>query len=429
MYYNLQCIMILKCKEYIMDRDEYIRSFETRPPQKRPPQRYRKKKVNKKKLYAKRALIIICMLLIVAAVIGIFACTCNSCASNCTGGSTHEGDSTNAPFETQTQQGTQGEVQTTAPQASSNDKIVKYVVKDDGKDAVYLSDVVYLYNDKGYNIFGGTDAGARHYAQVVSDIADSLDDEINVYCLVAPNHSEFGLPERVAEDLGCTSQADNIQCIYDNMSDRVITVNAYNELSEHVSEYIYFGTDHHWTGLGAYYGYTAFCKRAGIEPMKLEGKNTIEGFRGTLYTQTGSSTLSNNPDHVDYYDLPVETYAYMVEHSGDTMMEVPVYYPAAEGGSNTYGLFCWGDVAQFVIHSEAGTGKKIAVVKDSYGNALCPYLAANYDEVHVIDFRHWDVGDLRGYLAENGIEDVLFINNTMSANTPQQVDAMQGILS
>ncbi len=409
-----------------MDRDEYIRSFEDRPTQQRPPQRYRKKKVNKKKLYARRALIILCMVLILALVIGVFSCTVGSCVSNCSGGS--EGSGT--PVGTKPQSG--GEVpQTTAPYVDPNRVVIeKYVVKDDGTDAVYLSDTVYLYGDKGYNIFGASDAGAKHYAQVVSSIAENLGD-VNVYAMVVPNHSEFGLPQRVIEDLGCTSQADNIQCIYDNMSESIVRINAYNTIADHVNEYVYFNTDHHWTGLGAYYGYKAFCEEANIKPVNIDAltRNSIEDFRGTLYTQTLSTALYNNPDRVDYYELPMETYAYMREKTDSEMMLTDVFYAGAAPGSLTYGVFCWGDVVEFIIHSDVGTGKKIAVVKDSYGNALAPYLAANYDEVHVIDFRYWDRGNLKGYLEENGIEDVLFVNNTMSANTPQQVDAMQGVLN
>ena len=47
-----------------------------------------------------------------------------------------------------------------------------------------------------------------------------------------------------------------------------------------------------------------------------------------------------------------------------------------------------GDNALTVLKSaskNAAAGKKIAVVKESYGNAFVPYLTNNYEEVHVID--------------------------------------------
>ena len=66
------------------------------------------------------------------------------------------------------------------------------------------------------------------------------------------------------------------------------------------------------------------------------------------------------------------------------------------------------------------------MIKESYGNAFAPYLAYNYDEVHVIDFRYYS-GSLKQYCSDNGITEVLFLNGVMSANTPLQLDNMDGL--
>ena len=69
-------------------------------------------------------------------------------------------------------------------------------------------------------------------------------------------------------------------------------------------------------------------------------------------------------------------------------------------------------------------GKKIAVIKESYGNAFVPYLTANYEEVHVIDFRYFE-DNLKDYCTTNGIEEVMFVNNIVAANTAIQVDRIR----
>ena len=107
------------------------------------------------------------------------------------------------------------------------------------------------------------------------------------------------------------------------------------------------------------------------------------------------------------------------------------YYEAAEGGSNTYGVFIMGDNALTVLKSaseNAAAGKKIAVVKESYGNAFVPYLTNNYEEVHVIDFRYFKQ-NLVDYCKTNGIDEVLFMNGVMSANTQVQLDSMSGLFN
>ena len=331
--------------------------------------------------------------------------------------------------ETQPETTVPTEPPTEAPVAS-DEEFIKPTIADDGKNGTLYSSTLYLKDNKGFNLFFSSEKVAKKYATAVNDFQKKLGDKITVYNMVVPNHTEFGLPDRIKNSIKSVSQADNIKSIYENTNDKVVDINVYNALSQHNSEYIYYNTDHHWTSLGAYYAYTAFCEKLSLEPVDINTlkKNTIEGFTGTFYSLTGNAGLKKNADTVVYYDLPVKTYANMKERMSSDNIRVDVYYPASTGGSLTYGVFCWGDTAQFVIHSEAKTGKKIAVIKDSYGNALAPFLSAHYDEVHLIDYRYWS-GNLKNYLNKNGITEVLLLNNTMSANNTSQVDIMKGILN
>ena len=79
-----------------------------------------------------------------------------------------------------------------------------------------------------------------------------------------------------------------------------------------------------------------------------------------------------------------------------------------------------------IVNEENHSGRKLALVKDSYGNAIAPFLASSFEEVHVIDFRSFP-GNLPEYCRENGITDVLFLNNVMSANTYFQIESMNGL--
>lgn len=309
------------------------------------------------------------------------------------------------------------------------EEYVTPVINDNGKDGTLYSTTLYLWKNAGFNLFGSTDKVAKNYSKTLNDIVKGLDEKITVYNMVIPNHTEFGLPQRIKDEIGCTSQAENLKTIAANLSDRITSVNCYNALAEHNDEYIYYRTDHHWTSLGAYYAYTSFCEATDKTPLDITTlkKNSIDGFTGSFYTLSGSSTLYKNSDTVTYYTLPNKTSAQMKERMSSSTINCDVYYPASTAGTLTYGVFCWGDTAQFVIKSDAGTGKKIAVVKDSYGNAFAPYLTAHYDEVHLLDYRYYD-GNLNDYLKKNGIDEVLFLNNTMSANSTSQVATMKNAL-
>lgn len=283
---------------------------------------------------------------------------------------------------------------------------------------------VYIYNNAAYELFGGTNDSAQFYAESISEFKAQVGDSIKVYNMVIPKPIEFGVPESIKQRDGIStnSQAENIKTIYSSYTEDVIPINCYNELANHLDEYIYFRTDHHWTGLGAYYAYKAFCEQTGQNVLDLSvcEENTISGYQGTLVDMDAS--LYENLDTVHYWEFPYSTYATITPRSGDIPYDTSIYYGAATSGTLTYGVFIWGDSATFVEHNEdLSNGKKIAVIKDSYGNAFVPYLTANYEEVHVIDFRYFG-SDLKTYCEENGITEVLFMNNIMAANTAFLVD-------
>ncbi len=321
---------------------------------------------------------------------------------------------------------------TTVPEETKPAEIGEHItpaIADDGSDAVMATNTICIWQNKAFNLFYSGNKAAEYYAKAINGYTAKLDKDIKVYNMVVGNHTEFGIPQRLIKNgIETDSQSENIQYIISKLDKRITPIDCYNNLANHCNEYIFYGTDHHWTALGAYYGYEAFCNTLGLTPMDItkSEKYSVDGFLGSLYTATGSSVLAQNTDTVHYYSLPNNTYALMNESMYSDTLTVDVYYPAAVGGDLTYGVFCWGDTAQFVIHSDCGSGRKIALVKDSFANAFAPYLSANYDEVHLIDYRYWS-GDLNKYCKDNGIKEVLFLNNTMSANTVSQVDAISNV--
>ena len=407
--------------------------------------RKRKKKMGKKLMF--RALIIAACVLVVAGIAALTAFVIVPFFSSLASATPDEAtkdeiaivETTAAPTEavtTTVAETTAAETtvpETTVPPTTAITPVaaahIKPDIADDGSKAEMATNTICIWNNKAFNLFYSGNKAAKYYADAINGYAKKLPKDVKVYNMVVGNHTEFGLPERLIKGgIQTDSQSDNIKHIIDNLSDRVTPVDCYNNLAEHCNEYIFYGTDHHWTALGAYYGYEAFCETLGLTPMDItkSEKSSIDGFLGSLYTATGSATLAENTDRVDYYSLPNNTSATMMERYGSSTINVDVYYPAATEGDLTYGVFCWGDTAQFVIDSDCNTGRKIAVVKDSFANAFAPYLSANYDEVHLIDYRYW-YGNLNDYLKENGIKEVLFLNNTMSANTASQVDSISNV--
>ena len=302
-------------------------------------------------------------------------------------------------------------------------------IKDDNTNGT-LSYSIYVWNKTGYELFSSDDARAQTYAQTINGFADKFDSSVKVYDMIIPNHTEMGLPQRLKDsDAPSTSQADNIKAAYAALSDKVTPINCYNRLAEHNTDYIYFKSDHHWTGLGAYYAYTAFADTNDLPVLSLDDctEEKIDGFTGS-FTNSADGLDS---DTVSYWTLPYDVTMDITQADGTSATYDSPYYSAAEGGSNTYGVFLVGDNALTVMKSSsenATAGKKIAVVKESYGNAFVPYLTNNYEEVHVIDFRYFNQ-NLVDYCKTNGIDEVLFMNGVMSANTQVQLDSMSNLFN
>ncbi|MBQ7503930.1 MAG: hypothetical protein IJT79_01245 [Ruminococcus sp.] len=305
-------------------------------------------------------------------------------------------------------------------------------IKDDGDSTgVYdKENGLYIWNKAAFELFYGSEAKAKEYAEVVSKAKTKLGKDVNVYSLLIPNHTEMGLPSRLKntdDGVQTDSQANYIKKSYEAMNG-VEYINAYNNLADHCNDYIYFSSDHHWTGLGAYYAYEAFAKQTKQTPIELSAmkENKIEGFTGSFY---GLSNEDLNKDTVNFWSMPFDVHNTVTQESGEKLETDTMYYWYEQPGDNTYGVFLFGDNPLEVIKSESETAskEKIAIIHESYGNALVPYFTANYSEVHSIDFRSFK-GDLKSYCEENGIKNVLFANGVMSSATEVQLESMRGII-
>lgn len=313
---------------------------------------------------------------------------------------------------------------TAEPTPSPTPEPVAPAIFDDGTDG-YMSAGLCIYNKQAFELFYGSDSMAESYAELINGFADALPG-MQVYNMVVPNHSEFGLPERVRNFYDCMSQRQNTTMVYENLSEKVKPVDVYDALNLHNNENIYFGTDTHWAPLGAYYAYEKFCEVAGVSAVPLSGfeKTTYEDYTGYLYTATGESVLAENPDTLDVYD---PRFDFTAEMSYDGLEFFETDYINMHDADMGYAMYLSGDMGVVhVTNNDSAVGRKLAIVKDSYGNAISPFLMASFDEVYVIDFRYFS-DNLPLFLSNKGVTDVLFFNNVMSANTSSQHETMQGL--
>jgi hypothetical protein len=263
---------------------------------------------------------------------------------------------------------------------------------------------VLILNGKIYTTNSGDPAISPYFAKMLNVYADSLRGKARVFSAVAPLSSAY-IPLKSYERYARRNEA-TLQAIQTNLNPGVYFADVMGEMNQHNNEYLWYGSDHHWTGLGAYYGYVAFCKAAGITPVPLSSmeKKERKGFLGTLYELTRDQSVRDNPDRVETYIPPgIETKA--------------VYYNAYDFkypqlskvfcNSPSYSSFICGDTPLMKITTNVKNGKKIAVVKNSMGNAFVVYLISHYEQIYVVDFRY-SKHNLLKIMEDAQVDDLVF---------------------
>lgn len=280
-------------------------------------------------------------------------------------------------------------------------------------------------------LYGGSYTVGEAYAKVINQYKEALGDSVDVYSMVIPTAVEFYSPKEL--DAYSASQLDNINWVIENLSDDVKAVDVYTPLSQHTSEYIYTRTDHHWAALGAYYAAQKFAEVAGVPFMDISEyeQKIVRNYVGSMYTYSDyDPNVKNNPEDFIYYvpnnvDYTATYYEYILGEDGSiTGMAEPddgsYFWKYSDGSGLAYCTYMGGDSKIVHIKTDTANGRKLAIFKDSYGNAIPPYLFGSFEEIIVIDMRYFTYNAV-DYLTENGITDVLFANNAFHAATASTV--------
>ncbi len=407
-----------------------MENFENENREREERRRRRKQKQREQQLKTRRTIIILLSLIVILLI--VMVCACNRSQKNSHNAENSTQNSTSAENSSSTENSSELSTVQTPTQNSTQlptSVVAKPLADDDGQSVGQMEGSVYVWNQQAFELFYGDPDLAQPYAEFINKASEKLaSDGIKTFSIIVPNHVEFGLPERLKNtDEGVTtlSQAEYISAAYSSMNPEFAApINVYDKLSEHNNEYIYFNTDHHWTGLGAYYAYTAFAEQTGLTPLSLEDctEQSIDGFTGSL-ANIAESELKE--DSVHYWQFPYAVSNTIHTEDGTTYELDSCYSEFSE----SYGVFLEGDNPLEVIKSESpsATSGKVAIIHESYGNAFTPYLTYNFSEVYSIDFRSWE-GNLGEFCKENGISNVIFLNGVMSSATQMQIDSMESIL-
>lgn len=270
---------------------------------------------------------------------------------------------------------------------------------------------IYITNNGGYGLYYFTQSPADKFAATMNQIYANVKDKVNLYVMICPISAGVMLDQAVLDDMGCSSEKDAIDYIYGKMDPGIHTVSAFDNLKKHNAEYIYFHTDHHWTALGAYYAYQAFCQEKGIKAHNIADYETMEfpGFLGTFCSSSNNSpALQSNPDTVVAY-IPKGTNAMTMHYTNGSVVDwFIVNDVSGYAKSELYATFVGGDRPFSYAHNPAITdGSAVMVIKDSYGNAFIPWLVDHYEYIYWVDARYTS-NTISQMVRDYNVQDVIY---------------------
>ncbi len=290
---------------------------------------------------------------------------------------------------------------------------------------------IIVAGDSAYEYYAFSQSLAPRFINAVDKIPEKINAKNGVYALINPTSIDITLNDALRADVKSANQEKALNYFNGSLKKTIAIDTIYNAQREHREEYTYFRTDHHWTALGAYYSYKEFCIKKSINPIPLSAyeTKTFTDMKGTFYSSAKQNkALGDNPDDVTAY-LPFNNTEMTVYRADGRSYNWPVINDVTDyNSSSKYSTFIAGDNALTVIkNNDNPDGETCVVIKDSYGNALVPFLIPHYSKIYVIDPRHYEKS-LSEFSQDKEIDDVLFICNISVTRNDVFIAALENLL-
>ena len=199
------------------------------------------------------------------------------------------------------------------------------------------------------------------------------------------------------------------------------TIDVRDVLKDHSDEYIFYKTDHHWTSLGAFYAYQAFCEAMGFEVPTLEDATFTEvsnEFLGTVYSKLNLNISKDSMHTVTLPNTPSKIQMTLdMAEKFDTL-----YNDEFLSQKDKYSYYLDGNHALTEIASNSEGEGTLLIIKDSYSHCFAPMTLGNYEKVYLVDFRYFNM-PISQFIMQNRVTDILVLYNAVTFATDTHTGA------
>ncbi len=250
--------------------------------------------------------------------------------------------------------------------------------------------------------------------------------DIPMYMMLVPNAANIE-SDKLPGYAVTADQDQQFQQIQSTLENAFTWVDAGSILKKHKSEELYYHTDHHWTTLGAYYGYQALAETMKLDTSKapkMKSYAVTNSFNGTLSSTSGYETGYEEPIYIYAPENLKNSTQVVVNNVNEKKKTATLYDPSKLKEKDKYALFLGGNYPILDIKTTADSTDRLLLVKDSYANSLIPFLTSYYREIIVVDPRYY-YDDISDVMEKHDITSVLFLYN---GNTFVKDNSISGVL-
>lgn len=259
-------------------------------------------------------------------------------------------------------------------------------------------------------------ANTERIADTFHKFYEKIDtDNIDTRLMLVPTAS-FVYADKLPSFAPTRNQMDTADIIYDKAGIGAIDCSSFL-LKAADTEQLYYRTDHHWTTIGAYQGYLAYCAAKGLTPVSLgdmQAKTVTNDFYGTIYSKVNDYNLKG--DSITIYTNPADSLT--VNYTDTKEVTDSLYNLAYVDKKDKYSLFLNNLHTLIEITNEtAESDRELVLIKDSYANSLVPFLAHHYKKMYVFDTRYYKEGPSSFIKEHPEVTDVLLLYNMNTLDT------------
>ena len=188
----------------------------------------------------------------------------------------------------------------------------------------------------------------------------------------------------------------------------------------------FYRTDHHGTTQGAQRAWWKMMAGMGrVQPKEdmdgfsyqgLSYTEVSNSFYGTTYSSSGAAWVRPDTIHTVIPEGGTKGHVTVTGYPEGLPIESSLYHPEKLEVKDKYAYFLGGNQPLCVIQNPDAPDGKLLVIRDSYSDSLAPFLAEEFQEVHLFDLRYNNMS-VQQYVADNGIDQVLVLYSVANFST------------